>query len=591
MEFIPGKIYTLSVVGIREENESKYIYLSDGVLETYRVRPYDFQVEWEDFVLPDKMNVFVTSLNVMNGLPYLVQVRKEVLEHCFTAVGEEYPFKVMGIEKDDKTGTLYYDLKDDFGIRHRYYPKAGDPKREINDLFSLQVVSIDSKGENHAFLRFDYLDEKGEVLVPISDQDQALETIKESKFGKEDSNTEFKSTIVFPAGGVLPDIDKQMQYILKIIAGFQNSEGGKLYIGVNDSGKVCGINQDYAYLNTSAKDPFNNYQCNTDGYENKIRSAVSYALGKLSNSSISFDFNCEDGLDYCIIAVKRVLKPVFVDGSKLFQRTGNMTQILKGDEITWFVEDRMMERNRFQNQSFLLAKQDNAQQINEQEAVSVVRDFEPKVAPVLTPPKTKVETPPDDVWHYITLYKNGDWSFQKKALNSEDAVFELPIMKSLIKERLLMVYANGCVNMVTPFDIIYPKGVKGRSKKTPGRRYMNGWNTNSEILTIHGAGENDLIVIQSKNQQGDQFIKIHNVAAISNHTSLHLAGNIVVNPKFGATITGTHILPFDYKNSLSSLIFKNYQTSTEIGFNENDRNIQTNLNALRRIISNQKETI
>ncbi len=72
MEFIPGKIYTLSVVGIREENESKYIYLSDGVLETYRVRPYDFQVEWEDFVLPDKMNVFVTSLNVMNGLPYLV---------------------------------------------------------------------------------------------------------------------------------------------------------------------------------------------------------------------------------------------------------------------------------------------------------------------------------------------------------------------------------------------------------------------------------------------------------------------------------------------------------------------------------------
>lgn len=37
--YTAGKQYSFQVVGIKEENDSKYIYLSDGFKDTYRVKP------------------------------------------------------------------------------------------------------------------------------------------------------------------------------------------------------------------------------------------------------------------------------------------------------------------------------------------------------------------------------------------------------------------------------------------------------------------------------------------------------------------------------------------------------------------------
>jgi hypothetical protein len=584
MEFIPGSFYELVVVEIREENENKYIYLSDGIRETYRVKPYDFQLEWEADLLPDKMKVFVCDVNLMNGLPYLIQARKEVLEHCYTEWGEEYPFKIMAIETDKNTGAIYYDLKDDFGIRHRYYPQPDEPKREVSDIFSLQVNGIDVKEGNNAFLKLNYIPDKEEKPITRQALPHTTEKEEESKFGREDNFTEFKSTIVFPAGGTEPDIDRQMQQILKIIAGFQNKEGGKLLIGINDSGNVCGINQDYPFLNTSQKDPYNNYQPNTDGFENKIRTAVHHSLGQLSNSKISFEFNSEEGLDYCCITINKVLRPVFLNETKLFQRAGNMTQILTGDEITWFIEDRMIQRNNLQNQHLNLAKQENAQQINEQEEAPATTS-QPSFTKPTVHPEPAATQPKDSIWFFMTFYKSGDWSYQTKTVNSEEVIFEIPIMKSLKKERLLMVYANGCINMVCPYDIINPTRTNGKRKyKTKGKRYQNGWNTDSRIINMFTAHRQDLISVQSEDSSGNKYIKIHNVSAVSVHNSLHSAGNIVVNPKFHAIPIAVHHLASVYRNSMSSLIVKDYQTSTILGFNQNDRNIQSNLNALKKIL-------
>ena len=49
--------------------------------------------------------------------------------------------------------------------------------------------------------------------------------MKESRFGVENNVTEFKASIVYPAGTIKPDIDGQMKIILQTIAGFQNSQG------------------------------------------------------------------------------------------------------------------------------------------------------------------------------------------------------------------------------------------------------------------------------------------------------------------------------------------------------------------------------
>lgn len=286
--YIPGTFHTFQVVGIREENDRKYIYLSDGYKETYRVKPNDFQLEWEDYNIPDKIVCFVKEISI-NGLPFLEQSKKELLEFCYSDVGSEYPFKVLNVAVDGKTNAPYYTLNDSFGIYHRYYPKPNEPQHQIGDIFNLVVEGINVREYNKSFLNFEYPHDLIQNITVSTTSEISEDPRTESLFGFESSSKEFKSTIVYPAGSIQVDIDKQLSYILKTIAGFQNAEGGELYIGIDDSGKIRGINQDYVHLNSSQTDNYT-YQLNTDGYENKIRSAVRYGIGGTSNSHLNFNF-------------------------------------------------------------------------------------------------------------------------------------------------------------------------------------------------------------------------------------------------------------------------------------------------------------
>lgn len=64
--------------------------------------------------------------------------------------------------------------------------------------------------------------------------------------GMESEEIEFKTSFIYPAGenGGLPNPDKQKDEILKVINSFFNTRGGKLYIGVNDSGYGVGVEAD-----------------------------------------------------------------------------------------------------------------------------------------------------------------------------------------------------------------------------------------------------------------------------------------------------------------------------------------------------------
>lgn len=67
--------------------------------------------------------------------------------------------------------------------------------------------------------------------------------------GVEDEYTEFKASLVYPAGNkMIHDIEKQMNEILQVICGFLNHKGGNLYIGVNDSGYVSGLECDFLFF-------------------------------------------------------------------------------------------------------------------------------------------------------------------------------------------------------------------------------------------------------------------------------------------------------------------------------------------------------
>ena len=563
-EFKVNGLYTFGVVGIREANDGrKYIYLSDGERETYRVEPFDFQTEWEKENVPSTLECVVTGVNVMNGLPFLKQRMYNILKKFYSGPDKSHAFMVEAKETDANTNAEYYILKDKYGLYHRYYPSQKVKHRDLYDVLSLYVTGIKENDKYSSYLIFEEIEQEQqtveEVQCPTKPQEDIPEDImKESRFGVENNITEFKASIVYPAGTIEPDIDSQMKIILQTIAGFQNSQGGTLYIGVNDRGQVCGINNDFGYLNSSESDYFN-YKNTTDGYELKIRNSIKKYLGNLSNANVDISFYQEGGLIYCVVNIAAMNQPVFMDGYKLFQRAGNMTQWLKYDQITWFIHNRL-------NATF---GQLSTPQVSlpgvELEAPQDVIPTEIKLLPVDEPAIAEVN---DDVWVYMTFYDDGCWSYQDDEVKSGDVVWQVPIFKKLKKEVLLMCYDNGCVNPVNPYRIIKPAGQA--KAKTKGKRYQNGWNTDAKITAMMNVHKYDLVTFYSKDVNGVEWVKIHRAVDIKENTTLHTPGKILVNPRFNAKPTAYKHLTQDKFSFVSSLILNKNQTSTHLGVRKDE---------------------
>lgn len=118
---------------------------------------------------------------------------------------------------------------------------------------------------------------------------------------------------------------------LKTIAGFLNAEGGILLIGVDNSGKIVGIEP---YLNTME-------QGNKDTFEQQIRNCLRdrfepYPIGKVK---VSFEKFMEGTV--CRVYVQADKEPVNLD-NEVYVRDGNTTQLLKGRRLTDWIQQRRL---------------------------------------------------------------------------------------------------------------------------------------------------------------------------------------------------------------------------------------------------------
>jgi hypothetical protein len=588
-EYTAGQTYLFEVTHIAEFNERKYIYLSDGVKDTYRVTPYDFQLEWEPYNLPKVLNCYVNSVNEI-GLPILTQVRSEVLAHNYTEEGTEYAFKLVAKRADPNTSKLYYELHDAFGLTHRYYPKLEEVEREVSDIFSLVFKGINDRKNNKAYLELAPAEITAvhTLSVPKDSDEEGL------YLGSEGESLEFKSTIIYPAGSIEPNIDQQMMIICKTIAGFMNKSGGVLYVGVNDTGRVSGISQDFEYLNSSKIDgkvESHKYSQTNDGYELKIRDSVKYLLGNTANANIQISFLTHENHSYCKVVINEVLKPIFLNQTKIYQRAGNMTQLLKGDEIAWLIEERYRKRIWQEGAQIQVSKPESIDEVVDEVIDEAVK---PEVLAAtdkdLLFPIVKTDSQDERIWYWMSFYQDGSWSFDKKASKAADKIYEVPIPTSLKKERLMMAYNNGCVNVVIPYDQINPEGRNGRKLRKTGHRYSNGWNTASEIMSMFCVDRKDLLVFKSQKTDGAEWVKIHNVSAISVHGTLHLEGNVLINSKLEATLTSIQPLALHNFHFISSLVLKDHQRSASLGFRRKDKSLDKVYHVLDQLIPSSAQS-
>lgn len=154
--------------------------------------------------------------------------------------------------------------------------------------------------------------------VPLLDvnKERVIKLIEKGEYEK----LEFKPYLTEPPSGYVQSGNNKYK-IIKSIAGFINSEGGTLLIGVADSGRILGIGHE-----CSEQDP----NLNRDDYRLKLNHILSKHFDEHTVKTflnISFHEIC--GEDICCIQVQKSDKPICLQNGDFFVRIFAHTRNLK----------------------------------------------------------------------------------------------------------------------------------------------------------------------------------------------------------------------------------------------------------------------
>jgi type I restriction-modification system DNA methylase subunit len=122
---------------------------------------------------------------------------------------------------------------------------------------------------------------------------------------------------------------------LKTIAGFLNTNGGVLLIGVSDLGEIKGLDPDFKYC----------VHKNKDGFELKIRDLISSNFSPIPMEYVTISFEeLPEGL-VCKIET-RPRKDITHLNEKVFVRDGNSTRELRGSDLTYWLSERIENKKK-----------------------------------------------------------------------------------------------------------------------------------------------------------------------------------------------------------------------------------------------------
>ncbi len=165
----------------------------------------------------------------------------------------------------------------------------------------------------------------------LSDEEKMLQLIRKG----ESESLEFKSSLRWDYKN--NDLNKDLEkVIIKSIAAFSNSTGGKLLIGVQDNGTIVGLEKDYATL----KSP------DADYFELHLRNLIDKEFGKdFCASQIKCSFCKIDNLEFLCVTIKEGDEPMYVNienkGEAFYVRSGNSSRKIENlSELMRYIKKR-----------------------------------------------------------------------------------------------------------------------------------------------------------------------------------------------------------------------------------------------------------
>ncbi len=164
----------------------------------------------------------------------------------------------------------------------------------------------------------------------------ALRTIEELIGNDEDVAVEFKSTARWDLRA--SDPSKAIEdAIVKTVAGFLNTDGGTLLIGIGPDREVIGLGADYQRV----KPP------NGDGFVNWLTTHLAAALGHAAVMRTRARVVTWDAKEICRLDVARSARPVWAKTSKeervFYVRMNNSTRALPDDQLELYLADHWPE--------------------------------------------------------------------------------------------------------------------------------------------------------------------------------------------------------------------------------------------------------
>ncbi|MCH5227510.1 MAG: ATP-binding protein [Muribaculaceae bacterium] len=203
-----------------------------------------------------------------------------------------------------------------------------NPRNEIEGKLASLVLSYN-------MLPKELEDSRKQILNEISNLLNINNALATSKYyGDESQTIEFKSSLVFSSkSGSRPDPKGQMHEITHIICGFMNARGGKLFIGVNDSGYENGLDDDLTYRRNRGE------KANIDGLIVDLQNHLDRTLPTHAKDHWEISSDPESKKGVIIVDVKPVRQPVELDGV-IYVRASSTTKPRLGEEKEEFIKSR-----------------------------------------------------------------------------------------------------------------------------------------------------------------------------------------------------------------------------------------------------------
>ena len=118
--------------------------------------------------------------------------------------------------------------------------------------------------------------------------------------------------------------------VLKTIAGFLNSDGGELFIGVNDESIICGIENELKRFHKSSKDKIQLH----------LKSLIKQNIGLGSSNYINLELKKVNDKEIIHVVCKKSDEPVYIKDKDFYIRTGPATDKLEGRELVNYTTSR-----------------------------------------------------------------------------------------------------------------------------------------------------------------------------------------------------------------------------------------------------------